>query len=39
MLYVVLLTFLLRKAPLVILNVIFSILIFFNIVIQKSHCY
>ena len=31
--------FLLRKARLVILDVIFSILIFFNKVIQKSNCY
>ena len=35
---VVLFAFLLRKAPLVFLAVIFSILIFFNKAIQKSHC-
>jgi len=36
---VVLLPFLLRKARLEFLDVIFSILIFFNTIIQKSACY
>jgi len=34
-----LLAFLLRKAPLIFLDAIFSIQIFFNKVIQKSDCY
>jgi len=36
---VILLTFLLLKARLVFFDVVFSILIFFNKVIQKSDCY